>query len=243
MVEVTAAILAGGLGTRLRSVVRDRPKVLAEIRGRPFLACLLAQLCAADIRQVVICTGYLGDQIRATFGDSHGDIRLIYSQEPSPLGTAGALRLALSLFGSDPVLVMNGDSYCDVDLRLFWQRHGERGARGSIVLAETSDVGPFGSVEVRSTGQVIGFQEKNATKRAGWVSAGIYLIASSLIETIPDGCAVSLEHTMFPAWIGHGLYGFKTEGKFLDIGTPENFAAAEEFFSPARAGALGSSLR
>src|SRR3989338_6029269 len=108
---VTVAILAGGLGTRLRSVIADRPKVLAEVRGRPFLTYIFDQLIAASIKYAVLCTGYLGEKVCDRFGDSYGSLRLAYSQEPSPRGTAGALRLALPLFKSDSVLVMNGDSY------------------------------------------------------------------------------------------------------------------------------------
>ena len=243
MVNVTAAILAGGLGTRLRSVVNGRPKVLAEIRGKPFLTYLLARLAAVGVRDVVICTGYRGEQVRATFGDSYGDMDLLYSHESSPLGTAGALRLALPLIGSDPVLVMNGDSFCDVDLSFFWNWHRQHEARASMVLVEAADVGRFGSVEVNTARKVIGFQEKDMTNHAGWINAGIYLIASSLIETIPKAGMVSLERTMFPAWVGCGLYGYQSKGKFLDIGTPENFAAAEEFFSPGDLSMIRPSLR
>ncbi len=92
--KVTAAILAGGLGTRLRPVVPDRPKVLADVRGRPFLAYLLDNLVVQGVREVVLCTGYLGEQIRKAFGETWGPLRLWYSQEEAPLGTAGALRLA-----------------------------------------------------------------------------------------------------------------------------------------------------
>ncbi len=240
---MTAAILAGGLGTRLRSVVNNRPKVLAEIHGRPFLAYLLDQLAAAGVRHVVLCTGYLGAQVQKMFGDSYDKLRLVYSREPAPLDTAGALRLALPLFKSDSVMVMNGDSFCDVDLSFFWNWHCQHEAHASMVLVEAADMGRFGSVEVNPIGEVIGFQEKSMRGRSGWINAGIYLIASSLIETIPEKGAVSLEHAMFPAWIDRGFYGYKSEGKFLDIGTPENFAAAEEFFHAARAGAVGSSLR
>lgn len=239
MVELTATILAGGLGTRLRSVVSDRPKVLAEVRGRPFLSYLLTQVAAVGIRQVVLCTGYLGDQVQEAFGDLYDDIRLLYSQESSALGTAGALKLALPLLGSNPVLVMNGDSYCDADLGLFWNWNQEHKARASILLVERADVGQFGCVEVSSAGKVIGFQEKIATRRSGWVSAGIYLIDRSVIETIPDGRAVSLEYETFPAWIGRGLYGSRCGGRILDIGTPENLAAAEQFFDAERTDVVG----
>src|SRR5690349_15097040 len=124
MPELTGAILAGGLGTRLRSVVSDRPKVLALVRGRPFLAYLLDQLGEADIRRVVLLTGYKGEQIEKTFGSRYGNIDLEYSAETEPLGTAGALRLALpKLFANatvaGTVLMLNGDSFCAADLKGF----------------------------------------------------------------------------------------------------------------------------
>src|SRR4028119_1495914 len=107
----TAAILAGGLGTRLRAVVSDRPKVLAKVQERPFLAYLLQQLARSGIKSAVLCTGYMGEQVKIAFGDSCDSMRLLYSQETSQLDTAGALRLALPLIQSSSVLVMNGDSF------------------------------------------------------------------------------------------------------------------------------------
>src|SRR5690242_7501679 len=120
---ITAAILAGGLGSRLRPVLVDRPKVLAPVAGEPFLTRLFNQLSAAGIRKVVLCTGYLAEQIKGTFDEHYGSLRIHYSQEAHPLGTAGSLRLALSLMDSDPVLVLNGDSYCSVDLTSFLEWH------------------------------------------------------------------------------------------------------------------------
>src|SRR5687768_5619957 len=118
--HLTAVILAGGLGTRLRSVISDRPKVLARVLDRPFLTYLLDQLAAAGLNYVILCTGYLGEQVKAEFGTSYSSLRLAYSQEMVPLGTAGALQLALSLIPSETVLVLNGDSFCEVDLQRFY---------------------------------------------------------------------------------------------------------------------------
>src|SRR5262245_14251159 len=120
LAATTALILAGGLGTRLRSAVADRPKVLAEIWGKPFLSYLLEQVASAGMRHIVLCVGYASEQIRATFGNTFAGMELTYSQETTRLDTAGALRLALPHFRSDPVLVMNGDSFCDVDLSDLW---------------------------------------------------------------------------------------------------------------------------
>ncbi len=230
--SITAVVLAGGLGSRLRSLVADRPKVLAEIRGRPFLAYIFDQLRGVDIQNVVLCTGYQAEMVRARFGGFYDKLRLVYSEESSPMGTAGALRLALPLFESDPVLVMNGDSFCDVNLSSFWDWHCRHGASASMVLVAATDVKQSGSVEVSSSGKIVSFREKNATGYPGWINAGIYLIAAAMIKTIPEEGAVSLERVMFPAWIRKGIYGYQSDGKFLDIGTPGNYTAADKFFSP-----------
>lgn len=235
LTNVTAAVLAGGLGTRLRPVVDDRPKVLAEVRGRPFLTYLLDQLVTAGVGCAVLCTGYLGEQVQATFGAAYGRLRLIYSQERSPLDTAGALRLALPLLTSETVLVMNGDSWCDVDLAAFWASHCGRAAEGSLVLAETSDTMRYGRVYVDAEGFVRDFDEKGRNNESGWINAGVYLLKRRLVQRIPDNRSVSLEREMFPAWIGRGLYGYRGAARFLDIGTPEAYALAEHFFTPGPA--------
>ncbi len=231
MHDVTAAILAGGLGTRLRSAVADRPKVLADVGGRPFLCNLLDQLAAAGLGRVTLCTGYLGEQLQTAFGDTYKGLKLNYSQETTPLGTGGCLRLALPLFRSEAVLVMNGDSYCGADLGAFGNWHGERGAKASLVLARVEDTGRFGRVELSADEAVRGFTEKGSRRGPGWINAGIYLMNTSLIQQIPAGRAVSLEREIFPAWIGDGLFGYRSPGRFIDIGTPESYQEAERFFS------------
>lgn len=228
--HLSAAILAGGLGTRLQEVVSGRPKVLAEVRGRPFLSYLLDQLAAAGIRDVVLCTGYRGEQVQDRFGLAYGSLRIAYSEEQVPLGTAGALRLALPLLKSETILVMNGDSFCNLSLSAFWHWHHQRNAQASLVLVRTADAGRFGRVQVDAEGKVTGFEEKSAGGIPGWINAGVYLLAVSRIQTIPEKGAVSLERTMFPAWIREGVYGYQCPGSFLDIGTPESYAAADRFF-------------
>ncbi|MBM3845171.1 MAG: hypothetical protein FJ405_02640, partial [Verrucomicrobia bacterium] len=130
----TVVILAGGLGTRLRSVVSDRPKVLADIAGRPFLSYWLDRLSFQGFHDVILSTGHLASHVEERFGSTYGPLKLRYSVEPEALGTGGALRLA-SLQVSGPwVLALNGDSYCDVDLSAFYQAHQQRQARASLVV-------------------------------------------------------------------------------------------------------------
>lgn len=231
---VTAAILAGGMGTRLRPVIADRPKVLAEVLGRPFLSYLLDQVAAAGVESVVLCTGYLGERVRTTFGDSYSSLRLAYSQEAIPLGTGGALRRALPLLESDPVLVLNGDSFCDVDLQEFWHFHRVRVAVGSLALAEMDDTRRYGRVLMESDGTISGFAEKTDTSGRGWINAGIYLLSQRLLLSIPKDRPVSLEQEVLPSWTGRGLCGYRSKGRLLDIGTREAYAAAGQFFASQR---------
>ena len=234
--DLSVAVLAGGLGTRLGSVISDRPKALAKIRGRPFLAYLLDQLSTAGFSSVVLCTGHLGQQIEETFGESYGNLRISYSREARPLGTGGALRLALPYLISDPVLVMNGDSFCAADLSDFWNWHRARGSKATMLLVQVPDTQRYGSVRVDPDGAIIQFAEKGIGGVSGSINAGVYLLSRQVIHSIPGDTDVSLEYYVFPTLMTHGLYGYAGGGRFLDIGTPEDFAAAEEFFAAMNEG-------
>ncbi len=229
--DITAVILAGGLGTRLRKVVSDRPKVLSNVCKRPFLSYLLDQLTDGGFKHVVLCIGYLGEQVKKVFGSRYGSLRLFYSQEKKSLGTAGAIRLALPLFKSKLLLILNGDSFFETDLRTFVDQHNEKCSNASMLLVEMTDTSHYGSVKVDTNCIIKSFDEKVSNIRNGWVNSGIYLIEDHMVRKIPAYQSVSLEHEMFPAWIGHGLYGYQRHGRFIDIGTPETFAEAQEFFS------------
>jgi NDP-sugar pyrophosphorylase family protein len=227
--ELTAVVLAGGLGTRLRSVVQDRPKVLAEVNGKPFLAHLLEMIESAGIRRAVICTGYQSKQIVAEFGEWYGRLALEYTVESRLLGTAGALRLALPLVRSDPVLVMNGDSFMRADLSGFYRRHFSSGALNSILLAHCGDTARFGKVETDDAGAVSGFIEKSDAGGPGWINAGIYLLSRRLIQTVAANAVVSLERDVFPRFVGRNFFGFRCPGEFIDIGTPDSYQLAGAF--------------
>lgn len=233
LAHITAVILAGGLGTRLRAVVSDCPKVLARINGRPFITYLLDYLAAAGLRRVVLCTGYLGEQVSAELGEEYQGLSLGYSREEIPLGTGGALKLACPMFGSDPVLVMNGDSYCAADLDLFLRQHKAAGATASMLLTEVPEVDRYGSVLVDKLGRVERFEEKGGNTGPGLINAGTYLLSTEIVASIPRDSAVSLERDVFPQLIGKGLYGFPGSGRFIDIGIPADYEAATGFFSPS----------
>lgn len=229
--QLTAAILAGGLGTRLRSVVAGRPKVMAEVHGRPFLSYLFDQLQALGCTYVVLCIGYLGEQIYDAFGDSYGSLQLCYSQEKQPLGTAGALRLAQAHLLSSSILVMNGDSFCAADLNAFCDWHHARPSKASMLLTQVANSERYGAVDVDSDGVVIEFAEKKKGAGPNWINGGVYLLERDVLLSIPEGKPASLEYDIFPRLVGHGLYGYPSRGRFLDIGTPDDFSMAEAFFA------------
>jgi NDP-sugar pyrophosphorylase family protein len=232
--SLTVAILAGGLGTRLRPVVSDRPKVLAEVGGRPFLAWWLDTLDRQGFRDVVLCAGYRAEQLSQALGSRRGAVTLRYSVEPQPLGTGGALRHALPFLQSDPVLVLNGDSFCDVDLRAFLSEHLASRARVSLVTAWVEDAARFGRVTVRPDGTVQDFREKSNEEGSAWINAGIYLVARELLGALSEARNISLERDLLPIWVTQGIRNYPATGPFLDIGTPESLAQAEAFFASLR---------
>jgi D-glycero-alpha-D-manno-heptose 1-phosphate guanylyltransferase len=227
--NLSAVILVGGQGTRLRTVVSDRPKSLAQVHHRPFLAYLLDQLIAGGVLEVILCCGYLGEQVRKTFGVAYRSLHLIYSQEERPLGTAGALRFAEPLFNSKSVLVMNGDSYCQVELNSFWHWHQEKSSKVSLLLTRVMDTSRYGSVQLSNENMISGFTEKSNSKGMGWINAGIYILSRDIVESIPMGKLVSLERDVFPAWAKQRImFGHTIESVFIDIGTPETYASVEK---------------
>ena len=228
--DISAVILAGGFGTRLQSVVSDRPKVLAEVSGKPFLTYLLDQIASAGLRNVVICVGYMAEKIQDCLGETYGPLHISYSREAEPLGTGGALRLALSHVSSDAVLVMNGDSYIDIDLSGYVSWFFQKKCKAALLLTKVPDTARYGRVVQDEDESIVAFEEKQEGSGAGWINAGVYLIERSLIASIPIEMPYSLEREFFPPLAGTGLLGFCTEGRFIDIGTPEAYAQTEAFF-------------
>lgn len=229
LADIPGIILAGGLGTRLKRVVGDRPKPLAAVGGRPFVCYLLDSLASAGLREVILCSGHLGEVLRATLGERHGDMRLGYSHETKPLGTGGAVARAFGLIHGDEALVLNGDSYCQADLAGFWAGHQKRRAAGSILAARVEEAGRFGRLRLGEDEAVLGFEEKGQGG-PGWINAGVYLLHRQIFTGVAGDASVSLEKEIFPRWAGRGLWGQRSGGRFIDIGTPASYAQAEAFF-------------
>jgi NDP-sugar pyrophosphorylase family protein len=227
MLTVPVVILCGGLGTRLRSEVRDRPKALAPVGEKPFLQLQIEALRAAGATRFVLCVGHMADQIETAFGDGSAlGVRVEYSRDGDALlGTGGALKRAAQHF--DPVaVVVNGDTHLNVNLGALVRAHTASGAEATLTLSRVPDASRFGTVEV-SGARVLDFHEKTATGGPGLVNAGAYVIARELLARVPSGEVTSLERDVFPSALRAGVHlgAFVIQDAFTDIGTPDSYRA------------------
>ena len=226
--DIQTLILVGGLGTRLSKILNDRPKPMAPVAGRPFLEYLILQLRGQGFTDIVLCIGYLGDQVRAYFGDgSDWDVHISYSHEPEPLGTGGAVKLAEALVREDNFLVMNGDSFLDIDLNGLVNYHFEKRALATMALVEVENPARYGAVEINERGEIKNFVEKGMSSRSKLINGGIYVFNRKIFDYVPQG-KVSLEKEVFPRLIGKGFYGMPVKGFFIDIGVPEDYKWLQE---------------
>ncbi len=229
--EIYAVLLVGGMGTRLRSVVPNAPKPLASVGNKSFLELLIRQLRDQGIRRLVMCTGYLADQIENQFGNGHDwNVSIQYSKELEPLGTAGAVKLAQSyLQDASEFLVMNGDSIMEVNLTRLLQFHREHNAIISMAVRRVDSAGRYGTVELNQDHRVTGFHEKTSAETPGIVNAGVYVFNREVLQHIPEG-PCSLEKDIFPKLLQRGVYALEQDGVFIDIGTPEDYARAQKIY-------------
>lgn len=230
-----AILLCGGLGTRLRSVVSDRPKPMADIAGKPFLHYLVKMLSKSGVKHLIFALGYMGEQIEAYFqsGEEYG-LSISYSYEDSPLGTGGAIRNALSKVSGENVLVLNADTYFHTDYESLLREQLKNKAAMTIASRKIEDISRYGAILKDESGRILRWNEKMSsdqveTPRPGEINGGIYVMQKSLIEKIPEG-KQSLENDCIPAWLEDGLYlqAIPSDGYFMDIGIPEDYAQFKE---------------
>ena len=220
-----AIVLAGGFGTRLREVVPDLPKPMAPIAGRPFLEILLSALARKGFTRIVLSLGFMAEKVIKHFGASYAGMELVYEVERQPLGTGGAIRAAMLRCSADHVFVFNGDTYLDLevdDLENLWQAS----QHPVIVVREVPDTARFGRVEIQG-GRVSAFREKGMTGK-GLINAGCYVLPQGALDAFPIGQNFSLETEYLAKELQRIHFdGFVTQGHFIDIGVPEDFARAQ----------------
>lgn len=224
-----AILLAGGLGTRLRSVVSDRPKPMALIGEKPFMEYVVHELTRFGVREVIFAVGYKGSMVEEYFKDgSDFGIRAAYAYEEELLGTAGAIKNAGRFVTECQFLVLNADTFYRMDYGRLSQVKERAGLEMALVLREVPDVSRYGEA-VLNGDLLSGFNEKSAESRPGTINGGVYLMDRALLAEIPDG-KVSLENEMIPKWMDEGrrLGGFVNDGYFIDIGVPEDYYRFKE---------------
>jgi NDP-sugar pyrophosphorylase family protein len=232
--DTDAVILCGGLGTRLRGVVADRPKPMADVGGKPFLQLLVDHVSAFGFRRFVLCSGHMADSIESRFGAKDGEpapssgLDIVMSRESQPLGTGGAVWNAGALIHSGSFIVLNGDSFCAVDYGGLLAAHGRCQASVTVVVTSIADASQYGTVEMDRSGRIAGFREKTGVRARGLVNAGVYVFRRSVLDEIRITPPFSLERDIFPRLAADsGLHGWVTPGPLLDIGTPERYREAE----------------
>jgi len=223
-----AIILAGGFGTRLQSVVKDVPKPLAPVAGRPFIAYLLDLLVKQGVRRIVLATGYLADVVERTLGSNWHGVPLVYSVERTPLGTGGAIARAIEHLKGEAFFVLNGDTFLDLNYADFDALADSASARICVALADVPDVGRYGAVKTRDS-RVIGFSEKGGIGQ-GQINAGVYRIERSLVADFPASESFSFEQQVLVPQASAGkVAAFTHTQGFIDIGVPEDYSRAQEF--------------
>lgn len=220
--QLKAIILAGGLGTRLREVIKDVPKPMATIAGRPFLEYLVLQLARWKMKEIIISIGYKGDVIKAHFGNGRNfGVNIRYSEEKELLGTGGAIRQSLTCIDGKEFMVMNGDTFLNVDFHELVSSHYARQAKATISLVQTQGTSRYGGVERNEKGEVVRFVEKS-TEKDVLINGGVYIFRREVFTSIPSG-NVSLEKEILPFLVNQGLYGIIVNGFFVDIGVPYDY--------------------
>lgn len=225
-----AILLAGGLGTRLRSVVSDRPKPMALIQDKPFMEYVVHELAKHGITDIIFAVGYKGSMVEEYFGDGsrftapdHTPIKIQYAYEKELLGTAGAIKNAGKLVTEDAFYVLNADTFYQIDYSRLAQMQAQKDLDLALVLREVPDISRYGEA-ILDQGMLTGFNEKTSEARPGTINGGIYYMKRELLDEIPEG-KVSLENEMIPKWLGEKrrLGGFVHDGYFIDIGIPEAY--------------------
>lgn len=212
----------------MQPVLPATPKPLAPVGDAPFLQLLVRQLRSQGIRRLVMCTGHLADQVEREFNDGHKwDVAIAYSKEPRPLGTAGAVKFAEGyLKQASDFLVMNGDSFLELDFHELIRFHREHDGLISMAVRRVPDATRYGTVQLNTQNRVLGFREKMGAPVPGIVNGGVYVFKRAILQHIPAGPA-SLEKDVFPWLLEHGVYALEQHGMFIDIGTPEDYARAQ----------------
>jgi D-glycero-alpha-D-manno-heptose 1-phosphate guanylyltransferase len=224
-----AIILAGGLGTRLRSVIKEQPKALAPVAGKPFLYWLIAYLQKQGVTNFVFSLGYLHEQVELFLKNEFPTLNYQTVVENEPLGTGGAIKLCLNFCSDDAILLANGDTFFDLDIDAFYRNFIETAADCSIALTPMQHFDRYGSVTITSNNIITEFNEKQYCE-TGLINTGLVLFKKSIFEskTSSAGEKFSFEKDFIEPNISNlKVTGYIASGYFIDIGIPEDYQKAQ----------------
>jgi D-glycero-alpha-D-manno-heptose 1-phosphate guanylyltransferase len=227
MIIKEAIILAGGLGTRLQDVLPGIPKCMAPVRGKPFLTYVFDYLIDQEIDKVILSVGYRKDQIINYFGNSYKKLSIEYAIENEPLGTGGAIKLALEYCIQNDIFVLNGDTYFIPGLSEMEEIHFQTTADVTIAVREMKETGRYGLIVADLNGRIKDFREKEAKSGSGWINGGIYLINRNIFNTFSEE-KFSLENDVFKKTCSKfKMQTYQTDAFILDMGIPEDYINAQ----------------
>ena len=221
----TAVILAGGLGTRLKEAVPNLPKPMAPINGRPFLEYQMDYWIDQGINHFMLSVGYLKSSIIDHFGERYNNASIEYAEEYKPLGTGGGLLIA-SKDLIEPFLVLNGDTFIEVNLDDLLNFHIQKKSKWTFSLFKKSQFTRYMGMDVNINGEILSLKSKKSHLN-GLVNGGVYLIEPKVLSSLgyKVGNKASLEDDLLPSYISKGgkIFGKEFKGKFIDIGLPEDY--------------------
>lgn len=226
-----AIILAGGKGTRLRKVVSDIPKPMANINGKPFLEYLFHYLSKNGITHIILSVGYKAELIRGYFGPEFNSVKISYANEETPLGTGGGILLAMQQAKSEDVFIINGDTLFNINLQKLAQHHYKKNAALSVALRKMEDGSRYGSVVIDEKNRIKAFREKNANAGNVLINGGTYLIDRTLFLKTKFPDKFSFEKDYLEKYFNTTkFYGFEFDEYFIDIGLPSAYEQAQNDF-------------
>lgn len=223
-------ILAGGFGTRLREIVADLPKCLAPINDKPFLSYLIRYLQGYGVNRFIMSLGYKSDMVISYIQKNHSEINVVFVVEDTPLGTGGAIKAALIEAKLNNVLVVNGDTFFNINLNDFYRIASNHQYSFSIALKRIEKNFRYGFVELNQKSEIIGFYEKKESNHI-LINTGFYLIDKTKLNFENNEQKFSLEKDFFESATRRDrIYGIEFDSEFIDIGIPEDFIKAQTFF-------------
>lgn len=227
-----AIILAGGFGTRLQSVVNDVPKPMAPINNIPFLNYVFDYLRHYQIEHVVLSTGYLSEKIVEYYKDEFRGIKISYAKEETPLGTGGGIRNAMTKCKTDDVLVLNGDSFFDVNIKLHYRNHVFKQADCTLALRKVDNASRYGTIQLGRLNRIAAFKEKDNKEVHGLINGGVYILNKNVYLNKTDiNSAFSIEKDFYEKRLKElNIFGYEFDGYFIDIGIPEDYKKAQDDF-------------